>query len=99
MDKKKLLIVAGLALLLWLLLKRKKVVTQSESFKNAGGNDDPLLLAYANDPARNEPAKYTYNIDGSNANVNLGPQGFGYLDNKYIPLFGFVGMAQGETWL
>lgn len=30
--------------------------------------------------------------------INIDNQGLSFLDNKYTPLFGFVGMAQGVTW-
>jgi hypothetical protein len=98
MDKKKVLIILGFIFLAWLLLRRKSTTVQAVPVP-AAQSSDPLLLAYANDPSRNEPAHYTYNVSGSNADINLGPQGLGYLDNRYIPLFGFVGMATGDVWL
>jgi hypothetical protein len=35
---------------------------------------------------------------GGTLDINIANQGLGYLDAKYFPLFGFVGMAQGEVY-
>jgi hypothetical protein len=46
----------------------------------------PDLAAFAANPSAFSP---------STLDVNIGNQGYNYLTSKYIPLFGFVGMAQG----
>lgn len=81
----------GGAGLLWWLSKRKSTSS------NTIVTPDPHALSpeetmYVANPQQFLPPS------ASDLNVNIANQGLGYLDNKYIPLFGFVGMAQGVTF-
>ncbi len=59
---------------------------------NAPNNVPPDLATYAKNPqAFYTPANQT-------VNVNVANQSMGYLNSSYIPLFGFVGMAQGRLF-
>jgi hypothetical protein len=49
----------------------------------------PIDYTYAANPSQFGPA---------NINVNVSDQNPSWLSNGYIPLFGFVGIAQGSTW-
>lgn len=57
----------------------------------------------------NAPAPLNYNVPQSATwspsmmpqpavNINIGNQGLNYLDQKVMPMFGFVGMAQGANY-
>lgn len=95
-NKKALVIAAkivGVAAILYLILRRKQPAVVTQNVPGAVTNNyiqDPVQAAW-NPGLGFQPSPQ--NID-----VNIGNQGFNYLTNKYIPLFGFVGMAQGETY-
>jgi hypothetical protein len=57
---------------------------------------DPNLINFLNQTAANggQPIAYT----GAPVNVNIANQGLNYLDQKVMPMFGFVGMAQGQNY-
>jgi hypothetical protein len=93
-DKNKSAVIAlkvgGIALILFLIFRKKKSTVVSDNVPGAAPNQyiyDPVLAAY-------NPG---LGLQPSNIDVNIANQGMNYLSNKYIPLFGFVGMAQGET--
>lgn len=89
-DYVKLTIVAAAGLLVYWWMGRKKAAQQATADQpNEGVN--PILDTYANNPS----AFGLHQLTPPNINVNVGNQGLAYLSNKYVPLFGFVGMAGG----
>lgn len=52
---------------------------------------DPELLTYASNPAAFGPSTV-------NGTVNINVSGYNGLNQNYMPLFGFVGMAQGDVY-
>jgi hypothetical protein len=79
----------GLGLfLLWWLIQRKKN-GGSVDVPMEGPAVDPNTLVYSTDPSAFNPANL------GNVNITIANQGLAYLGSNYIPLFGFVGMAQG----
>jgi len=85
------IILVGALFLYLLRLKNSKAVV-SGNIPGAITNkyiSDPVLSAY-------QPGLGLQ--PSPNINIDIGNQGLNYLSNKYIPLFGFVGMAQGETF-
>lgn len=83
------LIAGGCALLYW-LYQRKMNAENALQFPQAPQiPTDPMGDVYAADPDGFNPQSL------GDVNINIANQGLGYLTNQYIPLFGFVGMAQG----
>lgn len=81
-------------LFLWWLLHRHNQRTRAENQSAplpVGSINDPELLTYAADPSAFGPRT----INGS---VNIEVNGYNGLNQNYMPLFGFVGMAQGEMY-
>lgn len=79
-----------------LLLLRKRNANQVSSVIPASPSgtefiQNPTEAAYS-------PNLAPQSLSGGTINVNVANQGLQYLSNKYIPLFGFVGMAQGATY-
>lgn len=91
-DYTKLAFIALALLLLWWLWRRKQaaVVESTEPQAPTTMTSDPETEVFSNGPP---PIASVGTID-----VNIGNQGLGYLSNEYIPLFGFVGMAQGVAY-
>ena len=96
MDDKKfdrLVVITALILAVWWIMQPK---TQAASAPAApvdlGGIPSPELAAFSANPAAFMPHSL------GNINVNIGNQGLGFLSNQYVPLFGFVGMAQGAFY-
>jgi hypothetical protein len=87
--------VIGIVLTLWLFYYGRKhdSTTGGQANNNApvygGGGvaSDPMAQDYMQSPG--------FAAQSPTYNVNIANQGLGYLDNKYLPLFGFVGMATG----
>lgn len=85
-------ILGALLLLWWLLQRRAAQQAADDATVQAATPTDPITDTYASNPdAFNPPSLGTVNI-------NIGNQGLSYLSNDYIPLFGFVGMAQGVMY-
>lgn len=80
-------IVIGVLFLFW-LYKHRQYQNAAPEVTPPESASDPETLTYAANPNQFDPASI-------NANINIGNQGLGYLDNKYMPMFGFVGMANG----
>ncbi len=55
-------------------------------------NVSPDLQTYAKNP------QAFYTPANQKINVHVANQSMGYLNSSYIPLFGFVGMAQGRLF-
>lgn len=91
-DYTKLAFIALGLLLLWWLWRRRQagqtVSTQQQVPTTT--TSDPQQEVFENGPA---PIGSLGTVD-----INIGNQGLGYLSNQYIPLFGFVGMAQGVAY-
>lgn len=85
----KLAFIAAIALLIWWLLRRRQSQGQLNDTIEAPEPFDPITSTYAANPNQFDPPSL------GTVNINIGNQGFAYLTNDYIPLFGFVGMAQG----
>ena len=94
------LLAAAIIFLIWLLMRKKNNAIDVSSPQtgassllppNYSFNYDPIVATYSQDPAKFGPMT----IDGS---VNVNVIGYNGLNQNYMPLFGFVGMAQGELW-
>lgn len=88
----KLTFIALGLLLLWWLWRHKQngsLISASPEVPTTT-TSDPEQEIFSNGPP---PIASVGTID-----VNIGNQGLGYLSNQYIPLFGFVGMAQGVAY-
>lgn len=86
-NEYKTFVVLGILAALWLAYeayKRSQAATPSQPVEVVtNGAPNPQLSDFMSGP--NAP---------SHLQINIANQGLSYLDNKYIPLFGFVGMAQ-----
>lgn len=76
-------LVAIIALVVYLWWKKKQAVFNQQA--PADSSSDPMTLTFTNNPSQFLPPQI-----GVNVNV---PSAFG---GQYTPLFGFVGIAQGE---
>ena len=88
--------IIGVGVIAFLLLRRRNINmrTANEIPQGQAGNEfinDPTQAAYS-------PSLAPQLLNGGNINIDIKNQGLQYLSNKYIPLFGFVGMAQGKTF-
>lgn len=98
-EKTELWIFGGVtvALLLWLWWRGKVSATNNASMQTVPPtsgftyNYDPMLTTYAANPAAFGPQT----VNGS---VDIIVSGYNGINQNYMPLFGFVGMAQGELW-
>ncbi len=77
--------------LYWFLMGRKNAPIQI--VPPAPGLTDPNLVNYMQQTGGNPPIQ----VAGANVNVNIANQGLQFLNSSMMPLFGFVGMAQGIT--
>lgn len=84
-------------ILLWLWFRQSKLSATNVQMPNNGGtgapsfNYDPEFVTYAADPGKFGPIT----VDGL---VNVAVSGYNGLNQNYMPLFGFVGMAQNALW-
>lgn len=85
----KVAFILGALLLLWWLWQRRQSQATQDSTVQAPTPFDPMTSTYASDPSKFNPPSL------GTVDINIGNQGLSYLSNDYIPLFGFVGMAQG----
>ena len=85
-----LFIVTGLFLLWWLWHRRQNQVAAPDGTP-VGTVTDPEIITYASNPAAFGPSTV-------NGTVNIDVSGYNGLNQNYMPLFGFVGMAQGELY-
>lgn len=84
------LAIGSAALLYWLYKRKQSAHSMTQEAPEPVAANDPMNAVYSNNPgAFNPPSLGTINIDN---------QGLSYLSNQYMPLFGFVGMAQGVTF-
>lgn len=92
----KLAAIAGGLLLLYWLYRRyhtgaASVTPGADGTNSVGGTGgdpaDPITSTYAQQPGAYNPPSL------GDVNINIANQGLGSLSNMYIPLFGFVGMA------
>jgi len=90
----RLVVVAGVLLTVWLAMR----ATKGGAVMLPPASNVPTNNPIVNDFMRQYPGGSPIQILGTPTNINIGNQGLNYLSNKYIPLFGFVGMAQGVTW-
>jgi len=82
------LLIGGAIVLYWIFKRKNK--TDYSPMPLFGNVHNPELETYGANPSAFGPS--------GQINVDIGNQGLNYLDNKLVPLFGFVGMAQGATW-
>lgn len=82
-----LFVVAAL-FIAWFFLHRKKPVAPNGS---TPFTDDPELLVYASNPSAFGPQTV-------NGTVEINVRGYNGINQNYMPLFGFVGMAQGTLF-
>lgn len=85
-----LLIVAGL-FVLWWLFHRRTATSGSASSSYSPYNMDPIDYTYAANPGAFGP-------ETVNGSVDIEVRGYNTLNQNYLPLFGFVGMAAGQTY-
>lgn len=77
-------------LVLWWFFHRGRSQASIADNSSPYSINDPELITYARDPSRFGPST----VDGT-ININADFRG---LNQNYLPLFGFVGMAQGATY-
>ncbi len=96
MDDKKfdrLVVITALILAVWWIMRPKaQAASQPVPPVDTGNIPAPELAAFSANPAAFMPQSL------GNINVNVDNQGLGFLSNQYVPLFGFVGMAQGAFY-
>lgn len=81
---------------LWLYYKSKQndAALLAAIPADSGGNAlTPEQAYYAANPSTFAPQSI-----GAQT-INIENQGLSYLTNQYVPLFGFVGMAQSSNWV
>ncbi len=83
-------VVAGVALFVWWLWEKHNQIPAQNLPPSEGGPVQNLGWPMNSVP----PETYTPPTIGK-VSVNVQNPGFNMLSNQYIPLFGFVGMAQG----
>lgn len=91
-DYTKLAFIGLGILFLWWLYHRKQVQQVAASEPQAPVSSDPEQIAFTNAPTGYPIANV------GDINVNISNQGLQFLNNGYIPLFGFVGVAQGVAY-
>ena len=82
------------AVLIYFLSRPKKVVDNANVDTTVPDQyiNDPVLAGYNPNSGFANTA-----LTDPNFNINIANQGLSYLDEKYIPLFGFVGIAQDRV--
>jgi len=88
MDR--LVVVVGILLALWLAVRYRG---GTQTVAAPPGTLDPNLVDYVN--ARPNGMAFA---NPKPIKINIGNQTANWLNASYMPLFGFVGMAQGETY-
>ena len=68
------------------------VLIETPQTQGAAVPVDPITEFFANNPQAFTPQNL------NTVNVTIANQGLNYLNDNYIPLFGFVGMAQGAVY-
>jgi hypothetical protein len=93
-DYTKLAFIALGLLLLWWLWQRKQAAAVQSTLPQAPTTttSDPEQEVFQNGPPP------IASVSNGTLDVDIANQGLGYLSNQYIPLFGFVGMAQGVAY-
>jgi hypothetical protein len=86
-----LAVVAILFVAWWLFHRRARGTVAPDGTPIIGVINDPELITYAANPAAFGPQTVNGSVD-INVSGNVG------LASDYVPLFGFVGMAQGELY-
>lgn len=81
--------VAALFIVWWLVHKRTSNSSGAYS-PSMPYNVDPIDATYAANPGAFGPQTV-------NGNVDINVRGYNTLNQNYLPLFGFVGMAQGQV--
>ena len=89
-----LTILTLLAGLYWYLNSKNS----SQVVLSGNASPSPSAMTPADAIYSNNPQAFTPQALGAQT-INIQNQGLSYLSNKYTPLFGFVGMAQGSTYL
>lgn len=84
----------GIGLLFWHFFGQKGTLT-APALQDAGAARQDTLPAFSIPPDLAAFAANPSAFQPSNLNVKIDNQGLNYLTNHYMPLFGFVGMAQG----
>lgn len=79
---------AALFIVWWFVHKR--TVSVAQQAPPMPYNMDPIDYTYASNPGAFGPQT----VNGS---VDIDVRGYNTLNQNYLPLFGFVGMAQGEV--
>lgn len=87
-DRYFILTVAIALLIYWFSRPKNQAVADTSASAPDGFINDPVLAGY-------DPASGFQQTPLSNPNitVDVGNQGLSYLNDNYIPLFGFVGVA------
>ena len=80
------------AVLIYFLSRPKKVVDNIVTKAPDQYITDPVQAGYNPNNGFANTA-----LTDPNFNINIANQGLSYLDEKYIPLFGFVGIAQDRV--
>lgn len=86
------LFVIAIVFVLWFFLHKKKATPIPDNEQMPVPWNDPELATFAANPDAFMPQT----INGS---VNINVSGYNGLNQNYMPLFGFVGMAQGQAWM
>lgn len=93
-----ILSISGIVLILWWLFRERSVnavtVAPSESPALPVSWETPMSSAYGDDASTSPFAPAT----PQQLAINIANQSAAMLNQNYIPLFGFVGMAQGELY-
>ncbi len=91
-QTRQLIIVILLALLGWWAIKSRNAASNQTIVETGQAAPEtaqtPMDQYFANNPQLFMPQP-------AQIDVNIGNQGINYLANSVIPMFGFVGMAQG----
>ena len=83
-------LVIGSAGLLYWLYRRKLAKMNAEPVAPDTSGETPEQIVYSSNPGAFGPAPVN--------TITIANQGLNYLNSQYIPLFGFVGMANGVTF-
>ena len=87
--------VVGVGVLLWWLSKNNVPALSGVADASPPlSGFDPMTQVFSNYPNAWSPPS----LSDATIQVNIANQGLSTLSNQYIPLFGFVGIAQGQIW-
>lgn len=76
--------------IVWWLVHKRAASQGGASSVSMPYNVDPIDYTYAANPGAFGPQTV-------NGNIDINVRGYNTLNQNYLPLFGFVGMAQGEV--